>query len=204
MSAAAVCGIKRRSLFEDDDHLPLSSSSSSCKRLRCSSSPIRTSLPSVIAEDNADDASVSASENAEAVGEEWINLFVSEMTCATSIDDAKARAARLLQILEKSINARATSDSTNALQKENLILKEHIEVLTKEKNCFKSAFKIQHERLSDYESKNQELQQLKQSVSQYQEKIRTLEVNNYALRMHLNQAQQYNPFPGHFPPPGAF
>lgn len=26
------------------------------------------------------------------------------------------------------------------------------------------------------------------------------QVNNYALRMHLNQAQQYNPFPGRFPP----
>jgi len=56
------------------------------------------------------------------------------------------------------------------------MLKEQIEALTKEKNCFKNAFKIQFERLSDYDSKNQELQQLKQLVSQYQEQIRTLEV----------------------------
>ncbi|RDY12905.1 hypothetical protein CR513_02237 [Mucuna pruriens] len=256
--SAAVCGSKR-SLFEE---LPPSPPVS--KRLRCSSSPIRLSLPSLIdhlrplfphmddqvleralqecgndldaaikslhglclgsADDNSQtapqsdptivdpvtleqnvDASASgdqpaASGNFPADGAEWIDLFVREMTCATSVDDARARAARLLEVLEKSISAHASSGATSALQRENLMLKEQIEALTKEKNCFKSAFRIQLERLSDYENKNQELQQLKQLVSQYQEQIRTLEVNNYALRMHLNQAQQYNPFPGRFPP----
>ncbi|TKY48064.1 hypothetical protein E2542_SST25478 [Spatholobus suberectus] len=256
--SAAVCGSKR-SLFEE---LPPSPPVS--KRLRCSSSPIRLSLLSLIdhlrplfphmddqvleralqecgndldaaikslhglclgsAEDNSQtappqpdpnvvdagtleengDASASgdqpASGNFPADGAEWIDLFVREMTCATSVDDARARAARLLEVLEKSISAHASSGATTPLQRENLMLKEQIEALTKEKNCFKSAFRIQLERLSDYESKNQELQQLKQLVSQYQEQIRTLEVNNYALRMHLNQAQQYNPFPGRFPP----
>lgn len=59
---------------------------------------------------------------------------------------------------------------------ENLMLKEQIEALIKEKNSFKNAFRIQHERFADYEVKNQELQHLKQLVSQYQEQIRTLEV----------------------------
>ncbi|KAE9600531.1 hypothetical protein Lal_00045834 [Lupinus albus] len=156
-----------------------------------------------VLEDNGDVSAPvnhSDSNNLPANGAEWIDLFVTEMTCATSVDDARARAARLLEVLEKSISAHASSEATSALQKANLMLKEQIEVLTKEKNCFKSAFRIQLERLSDYESKNQELQQLKQMVSQYQEQITNLEVNNYALRMHLNQAQQYNPFPGRFPP----
>ncbi|WVY99992.1 hypothetical protein V8G54_026062 [Vigna mungo] len=269
--SAAVCGSKR-SLFEE---LPPSPPVS--KRLRCSSSPIRLSLPSLIdhlrplfphmddqilekalqecgndldaaikslhglrlgstddnsqaapqphpdvvhtgaLEENEDAASASggqpAADNFPADGAEWIDLFVREMTCATSVDDARARAARLLEVLEKSISAHASSGATTALQRfwllslmngfhsqENLMLKEQIEALTKEKNCFKSAFRIQLERLSDYDSKTQELQQLKQLVSQYQEQIRTLEVNNYALRMHLNQAQQYNSFPGRFPP----
>lgn len=56
------------------------------------------------------------------------------------------------------------------------MLKEQIEALIKEKNSFKNAFRIQHERSADYEVKNQELQHLKQLVSQYQEQIRTLEV----------------------------
>ncbi|KAK2425456.1 Ubiquitin system component Cue protein [Trifolium repens] len=254
--SAAVCGTKR-SFFED---LPPSPPVS--KRLRCSSSPIRLSLPSLIdhlqslfphmedqiieralqecgndldaaikslhglclgsADENSvitpnpdaavetgvfegnGDASASGNQAAEnnlpADGPEWIELFVSEMSCATSVDDARARAAKLLEVLEKSISTNVSSGAMTDLQRENLMLKYQVEVLTKERNCFKSAFRIQLERLSDYEDKDRELQQLKQLVSQYQEQIRTLEVNNYALRMHLNQAQKYNPFPGGFPP----
>ncbi|KAJ1410097.1 Ubiquitin system component Cue [Sesbania bispinosa] len=153
-----------------------------------------------------DDGNASASEsqpalnNLPADGAEWIDFFVREMMIATSVDDARARAARMLEVLEQSISARVRAGATDALQKENLMLKEQIEVLIKEKNSFKNAFRIQHERFADYEEKNQELQHLKQLVSQYQEQIRTLEVNNYALVMHLKQAQQSNPFNGHFPP----
>lgn len=259
--SAAVCGSKR-SFFED---LPPSPPVSSTKRLRCSSSPIRLSFPTLIdhlrnlfpnmddqiieralqecgndldaaikslhglclgsADENSvlapqpdaavetgvfennGDASASGNQPAEnnlpADGPGWINLFVSEMSCATSVDDARARAAKLLKVLEKSISTHASSGEITDLQKENLMLKYQIEVLTKERNCFKSAFRIQLERLSDYEDKDRELQQLKHLVSQYQEQIRTLEVNNYALQMHLNQAQKYNnPFPGRFPPDG--
>ncbi|KAJ1429141.1 hypothetical protein SESBI_08496 [Sesbania bispinosa] len=152
------------------------------------------------------DGNASASESQPALnnlpvdGAEWIDFFVREMMIATSVDDARARAARMLEVLEQSISARVRAGATDALQKENLMLKEQIEVLIKEKNSFKNAFRIQHERFADYEEKNQELQHLKQLVSQYQEQIRTLEVNNYALAMHLKQAQQSNPFNGHFPP----
>ncbi|KAL2338161.1 hypothetical protein Fmac_012607 [Flemingia macrophylla] len=152
-----------------------------------------------------DDGNASVSENQPAMsnlpadGAEWIDFFVKEMMIATSVDDARARAARMLEVLEKSISETARAEATDALQKENLMLKEQIEALIKEKNSFKNAFKIQHERFADYDVKNQELQHLKQLVSQYQEQIRTLEVNNYALAMHLKQAQQSNPFPGRFP-----
>nr|AFK33763.1 unknown [Medicago truncatula] len=152
------------------------------------------------------DGNASASENQSTLnslpadGAEWIDFFVREMMVATSVDDARARAARMLEVLEKSISERARAEATDALQKENLMLKEQIEVLIKEKNSFKNAFRIQHERLFDYDNKNQELQHLKQLASQYQEQIRTLEMNNYALAMHLKHAQQSNGFQGHFPP----
>jgi FtsZ-binding cell division protein ZapB len=155
---------------------------------------------------NDGNASASASENQSTLnslpadGAEWIDFFVREMMVATSVDDARARAARMLEVLEKSINERASAETTDALQKENSMLKGQIEVLSKERNSFKNAFRIQHERLADYENKNQELQHLKQLASQYQEQIRTLEINNYALAMHLKQAQQGNGFQGHFPP----
>ncbi|KAI5381264.1 hypothetical protein KIW84_UN0878 [Lathyrus oleraceus] len=119
--------------------------------------------------------------NLPADGAEWIDFF-------------NAGGSR------ESISERAKAEATDSLQKENLMLKQQIEVLIKEKNSFKNAFRIQHERLSDYDNKNQELQQLKQLASQYQEQIRTLEMNNYALGMHLRQAQQSNGFQGNFPP----
>ncbi|KAI4329352.1 hypothetical protein L6164_021624 [Bauhinia variegata] len=151
-------------------------------------------------------ASASASENQSAVnnlpadGAEWVDLFVREMMSATSLDDARARAARMLEVLEKSISARSSAEATHAIQKENMILKGQIEGLMRENTILKRAVAIQHERQKEYEDKNQELQHLKQLVSQYQEQLRTLEVNNYALAMHLKQAQQCNTFPGRFPP----
>lgn len=45
------------------------------------------------------------------------------------------------------------------------------------------------------------MNQLKQSVAQYQEQRRTLEVNSYALSMHLKQVQpSNNSIPGSFNP----
>lgn len=49
-------------------------------------------------------------------GAEWVDLFVREMMCATSMDDAKARATRLLGNLEKSISSSA-GEATETLCK---------------------------------------------------------------------------------------
>nr|KAJ0205428.1 hypothetical protein LSAT_V11C500275320 [Lactuca sativa] len=122
-------------------------------------------------------------------GAEWVELFVTEMTSATSIDDARLRAMRVLETLEKSISER-----------ENLVFKEQIEVLLRDNAILKRAVAIQHERQKEYDERSQEVQQLKQLLSQYQQQIRTLEVNNYALTMHLRQAQESNSIPGRFHP----
>ena len=59
---------------------------------------------------------------------------------------------------------------------ENMLLKEQLEGLIRENTILKHAVAIQHERQKQYEDKNQELQHLKQLVTQYQEQLRTLEV----------------------------
>ncbi|KAJ0984338.1 hypothetical protein J5N97_002694 [Dioscorea zingiberensis] len=133
-------------------------------------------------------------------GSEWVDLFVREMTNASDVDDARARASRVLEVLEKSIMARVGSEAMQNFQKENLLLKEQLEALLRENNVLKRAIAIQHERQKEYDERNQEVQHLKQLVSQYQEQLRTLEVNNYALTMHLKQAQQSNTMPGRFHP----
>ncbi|KAI3887649.1 hypothetical protein MKW92_045750 [Papaver armeniacum] len=133
-------------------------------------------------------------------GSEWVELFVREMTSASSVDDAKARASRLLEVLEKSIRSHASMEATGNSQKEYAMLKQQLETLIRENTILKRAVSIQHERQKEYDGTTQELQQLKQLVAQYQEQLRTLEVNNYALTIHLRQATQNNSISGHFHP----
>ncbi|KAL2463032.1 Ubiquitin system component Cue protein [Forsythia ovata] len=133
-------------------------------------------------------------------GAEWVELFVKEMMSASSIDDARVRATRVLESLEKSISDRAGAEAAQNFQKENMILKEQMEALLRDNAILKRAVSIQHERQKEYDERNQEVQQLKQLVAQYQEQLRTLEVNNYALTLHLRQAQLSNSMPGRFHP----
>ncbi|CAK9324541.1 unnamed protein product [Citrullus colocynthis] len=154
----------------------------------------------------ANDGEAAASENSSVPssisldGRKWIDLFVVEMMNATTVADAKTRAARALEALENSISARAGVDAAQNFHKENMQLKEQIEVLLRENTILKRAVAIQHERQKEFEDKNLELQHLKQLVAQYQEQLRTLEINNYALTMHLKQAQQSSSMPGRFHP----
>lgn len=142
----------------------------------------------------------SANDNIPKSGAEWVELFVTEMTSATSIDDARLRAMRVLETLEKSISERAAGEAAETIHKESVVFKEQIEVLLRENAILKRAVAIQHERQKEYDERSQEVQHLKQLLSQYQEQLRTLEVNNYALTMHLRQAQESNSIPGRFHP----
>lgn len=47
---------------------------------------------------------------------EWVELFVREMMSASNIEDAKARASRALEVLEKSIFAFAREAAPHSLQ----------------------------------------------------------------------------------------
>lgn len=133
-------------------------------------------------------------------GPEWVELLVKEVINASNVDDAKARVSRALEALEKSICANATAETAQNFQKENNMLKQQLEALVQENGILKRAVSIQHERQKEFDEKSQEVHQLKQLVSQYEEQLRTLELNNYALAMHLKQAQQANSIPGRFNP----
>ncbi|KAL6972865.1 hypothetical protein U1Q18_027040 [Sarracenia purpurea var. burkii] len=151
-------------------------------------------------EDRAPLAGHSAENNLHMDGVEWVELFVREMMSATSMDDARSRAKRLLEILEQSICVRASAETSQSYHNENAMFKEQIEVLVRENTILKRAVAIQHERQKEYDDRTREVQHMKQLLLQYQEQLRTLEVNNYALKMHLQQAQQSKSFPGRFNP----
>ncbi|KAK3038053.1 hypothetical protein RJ639_032032 [Escallonia herrerae] len=142
----------------------------------------------------------SAPQNVHMDGADWVELFVREMMSASNMDDARTRASRALEFLEKSICSRASAEAAQGLQQENVMLKEQLQALIQENTLLKRAVSIQHERQKEFEDKSQELHNLKQMVSQYQEQLRTLEINNYSLTVHLKQAQRSNSIPGRFHP----
>ncbi|MCO5568960.1 hypothetical protein L7F22_022663 [Adiantum nelumboides] len=132
-------------------------------------------------------------------GSEWADLFVREMLSAANLDDAKDRATRALEAFEKTVLSRSGS-VFEEFQKENAVLKEQIHNLIRENHILKRAVTIQHERQAEHENCPQEMQRLKQLIAQYQEQVRTLELNNYALNLHLRQAQEGSSMPGRFHP----
>ncbi|KAG8087115.1 hypothetical protein GUJ93_ZPchr0010g11203 [Zizania palustris] len=128
--------------------------------------------------------SVPCSNNFPSNGSEWVELLVNEMTNASSINDAKARTSRVLEVFEKAVVSHVNVQAPHCFQEENAVLKGQIESLTRDKTILKRAFAIQLERQKDYDEKNQELQHLMQQVAQYQEQVRNMEV-----------CQVYLPFP---------
>ncbi|KAJ6919390.1 hypothetical protein NC651_013373 [Populus alba x Populus x berolinensis] len=185
MASAAVCGTKRSYSFEDEiSSIPL------LKRIRCTSPPgIRPPQPPP-KENPVPKDPVPAS------GEQWVDLLVKEMTSATSVDDAKTRAGRVLEMLQKVISDQVTEEAAKGFETENYALKDRVEALCQENGVLKRAVVIQHEMLKEGEEKEKELKQFKEMVEHYQEKVRMLEVNNYALSVHLNQALQGNSLGG--------
>lgn len=141
---------------------------------------------------------VPGADNLQSGSTQWVEILVNEMASASNMDDAKARASRVMEVFEKSMISRISVEAMQSFQKENSVYKEQFEAVIRENSILKKAVAIQHERQKEHDERNQELQQLKQLVAQYQEQIRSLEVNNYALSMHLRQAQQGNSIPGHF------
>ncbi|KAF7058293.1 hypothetical protein CFC21_065384 [Triticum aestivum] len=142
--------------------------------------------------------SVPGAENLQSGITQWVEILMNEMASASNSDDAKVRASRVLEAYDKSTSSCIHTEAMQKYQKEILLYKEQFEAVIKENTILKKAVAIQHERQKEHEERNQELQQLNQLVMQYREQIRNLEINNYALSMHLRQSQQGNSIPGHF------
>ncbi|KAI8018324.1 hypothetical protein LOK49_LG04G02528 [Camellia lanceoleosa] len=208
--SAIVCG--KRSFFEDLPSSPQSSSSSPpvSKRLRCfsSTSPVRFSpfsnFPSLV------DQPELVSDMDDQLIEKALNECDNDLDAAIkslhelslgygvgNTDSAEESNANM----EKGTT---TTDGDTAPSAQNNLHMDGAEwwnclnklKLSSARTQFSNAVAIQHERQKEYDYKNQEVRHLEQLVSQYQEQLRTLEVNNYALTMHLQQAQQNNSLPG--------
>lgn len=133
-------------------------------------------------------------------GSEWVELIVREMSHASNMDDARARASRVLEGLEKSIVVRASTEAVQNFHKENVMLKEQVEKLLHENEIWKRGFKTLHGQKEEFDRCSQELQQMKHMMSQRDEQLKKLQIENYDLKLRLVREQQNSPMPGRFHP----
>jgi len=119
---------------------------------------------------------------------EWVEAVVREMASASTMDDARVRAGRLLQAFERAVTRPAAAEVETlrtALQKE-----QHDTAL------LKRAVAIQHAKQQESAARDSELQKLRETVAAYQEQLRQAELTHYTLSMHLRQALEHSTMPG--------
>lgn len=131
--------------------------------------------------------------------EDWIELFVQEMAAAKDLTDARRRTSALLQGFEHTVRSRADGEVSHTRHELNE-MKAKLDDLVKENQILKRAVQIQNARMQDVVAKEQELSQLKLLLAQYQEQVRTLELSNYSLALHLQKATSADPIRGQRPP----
>jgi hypothetical protein len=121
---------------------------------------------------------------------EWAELLVSQMVSATSMDDGRCRAARILEAFGGSVCSRAAQVSREKDQQ--------LGAAMEQTSILKRAVIAQHRRRLEDEEKCREL---RGQVIQYREKIKRLEADNYVLSMHLrNAGPGGGSMPGNFHP----
>eukprot|EP00897_Mesotaenium_endlicherianum_P009834 jgi/Mesen1/887/ME000115S00010 len=136
-------------------------------------------------------------------GMEWVELLVQEMMTCVDVSEARSKAARILEAFEKVALERGlpAAGIVESLQKENAGLRDHVTALAKDNHILKRAVAIQHERgQQESDTRAREVQELRALLAQYQDQLRTLEVNNYALNLHLKMAQESSSMPSRFHP----
>ncbi|CAD6237897.1 unnamed protein product [Miscanthus lutarioriparius] len=103
--------------------------------------------------------------------DQWIERFMEAMACAENWGDARARAAGLLKDFDASVATTCRAERDVALWQNGLL---------------KKAVRVQHRLYKEKEAANRELQR---QLAGCQERVRSLETDNYALSMHLRNAQ---------------
>ncbi|XXG75136.1 hypothetical protein AAC387_Pa07g3715 [Persea americana] len=130
-------------------------------------------------------------------GTSWVDIFVQEMKNSSDLNDARIRTSRILEAFERSVVAH----SRELDKEEMLLLKDQLQSLLRDNQILKRAVAIQHERYLEQEEKTKEVLQLKHVIGQYQEQVRTLEIEKYALKLRLQREQDCSSsIPGHFHP----
>eukprot|EP00899_Mesostigma_viride_P010255 jgi/Mesvir1/19230/Mv11534-RA.1 len=132
-------------------------------------------------------------------GGKWVELLMQEMAAAGGMDDARARATKILLGFGAVIQQKGAEECAR-LQMEKAEMKLSMDQLVHDSSILKRAVQIQNQRVQELQSHERELVQLREAVAHFQEQLKAAEKSNYALSVHLRQAQQASLLPRHFHP----
>jgi hypothetical protein len=105
--------------------------------------------------------------------DEWLDVLVQEMAAAKDVEDAKGRAAKVLDSIIESVGI---SNSNGMLVKENALLKR--------------AVGIQNSKLHEMNERCREFDSVVGRYQELEKKCHALEMHNYSLQLHLKQATE--------------
>ncbi|GFR45741.1 hypothetical protein Agub_g7157 [Astrephomene gubernaculifera] len=155
-----------------------------------------TGIPTPAALDPESNAA--GSSGGPATAEQWVEVLVAEMSAASDMTDARNRAAGFLRQFEAFVarfvrqqqqqQAASSAADPSAASASDASLAARAAKLAEENAVLKKAVQIQHRQLQERAGQDGEVAQLKALLAQYQEQVRTLQVNNYSLTLHLQKA----------------
>jgi len=129
----------------------------------------------------------------------WLDPFLKQFYESGQPAEAQARVARVLEEFENAVMAKCRNES-----EELAALKAEFEKVKKGNAILSKAVSVQHSRLQELGTKDQEIQRLRDMLTQYQERLRSLELSNYSLKMHLQRATGPPFGPNNGGPPDVF
>ncbi|XP_051221501.1 uncharacterized protein [Lolium perenne] len=128
---------------------------------------------------------------AESIGSagDWAEVLVSQLVSATSVEDARCSAAKVLEAFGGSVCSRAAQVQGD---KDQLL-----RTAMQHNSLLKRAVLAQHRRRQEDEEKGRQLQG---QILQYREQVKRLEADKYALSVHLRNAAPGSSMPGNYHP----
>lgn len=143
---------------------------------------------------------------------DWVDFLVQEMAVSRSVDDARARAAGVLQRFEAFVSKRVAADAaagadssgtggvgasgSDGRQQPQLAScggvdhpsSQRLVEALRENGILKRAVQIQAAKLAEKEKLEEQVAGLQHAVARYQEQLASLEMHNYSLSLHLQRA----------------
>ena len=114
---------------------------------------------------------------------DWVAALVQEMQSSTDVDDAHARATRVMQAFEAAVRGAVAAGDQEDREGTKRVAR-----LAEENLILKRAVAIQNARQQDHGELQRQLLELQRACAGYQEQLQAAQRQNYSLGIHLKEA----------------